>query len=218
MSAELEIARLVTSTIKRVLGPTIILGSGTYFDYENPEGSSITLEDVAYGLAFEGRFAGQCVSRKTGRRVMYGSGQHSVLSSYVIEEKYALPALWHEAGEAPCGDMTGPLKSINPGYKAIEKRCEKAIKANFSIPEGDPLAIKRVDVRLLTTERRDLINWSGEKWTNADDHEPYAFEIEPWDLQDAAQAFIDRHYELTEGRGPSDLLLRLMQPLGFYLS
>ncbi len=207
---------LVNSTIRRALGPTIILGSGTYFDYENPEVSEITLEDVAYGLAFEGRFAGQCVSRKTRKRVMYSSGQHSVISSYAIDPQYALPMLWHESGEAPCGDMTGPLKSLNPVYKSIEKRCEKAINNKFSIPVGDAVVMKKVDVRLLVTERRDLINWEGEKWSADDQHEPYDFEIVPWSLDDAAQAFIDRHRELAEGARPTKLLLKLMQPMGFY--
>ena len=32
----------------------ILLGSGTYFDYQHPETSRLTIEDIAYGLAMPG--------------------------------------------------------------------------------------------------------------------------------------------------------------------
>lgn len=199
MSTATEIEALRESTIRRALGPTILLGSGTYFDFCNPEGSSITIEDIAYGLAYEGRCAGQCYSRILKRRVFYSVAEHCVRMSFAVPGELALEALLHEVGEAVCGDMTAPLKSLNPSYKAIEKRCEAAILAKFGVTMTNPLEIKRADVRMLATERRDLLPWKGEQWSNDDQMKPYDFEIVPWDPDFAAQSFLRRYGVLTNG-------------------
>ncbi|AWI57151.1 hypothetical protein [Sinorhizobium fredii] len=200
--AELNnIERMRESTIRRAIGPTILLGSGTYFDFDDPESSEITIEDVAYGLGYEGRFAGQCVSRILGGRVFYPVAQHCVLMSHAVEPKLARQALWHEAGEAVCGDMTGPLKSKNPSFKADEKRCEAAILARFGVQITDPEAIKRADIRMLATERRDLLPWNGERWTVEDCALPYDFEIIPWGPDAAAETWLRRARELEASHG-----------------
>src|SRR6185295_17716604 len=91
-------------TIRRIIGPTILLGSGNYYDFENPIFSQLTIEDFAYGLAFQSRFAGQCVSRRTGKRVFYPIAQHCVIMSYAVEPEHAYAALMHEGGEPVCHD------------------------------------------------------------------------------------------------------------------
>ncbi|MBX4920978.1 hypothetical protein HJA76_14890 [Rhizobium bangladeshense] len=185
------------SVIRKAIGPTILLGSGTYFDFEDPESSQITIEDIAYGLAFEGRCAGQCYSRILERRVFYSVAEHCVRMSRVVRPDLALEALLHEVGEAVCGDMTAPLKSLNPSFKAIEKRCEAAILDRFGVRITDPVELKRADVRMLATERRDLLLWRGERWSIAD-IEPYEFEIVPWSPDVAAEQFLCRYRELSE--------------------
>lgn len=195
--SEAVINQMRESTIRRAIGPTILLGSGTYFDFEDPESSEITLEDVAYGLAFAARCAGQCVSRRTGKRVFYSVAEHCIRMSHAVSVDIALQALWHEAGEAVCGDMTAPLKSLNPSYKAIEKRCEAAIQKRFGITITDPVAIKEADVRMLATERRDLMPWNGERWTAEEKAQPFQFWIEPMTRDEAAEHFIQRHYHLA---------------------
>ncbi|WP_246828120.1 hypothetical protein [Rhizobium binae] len=184
--------------IRRAIGPTILLGSGTYFDFEDPENSDITIEDVAYGLAFEGRNSGQSYSRILRKRVFYSVAEHCVRMSVAVQEHLALQALMHEAGEAVCGDMNAPLKSLNPSFREVEKRCEAAILKKFGITITDPVEIKRADLRMLATERRDLLPWMGERW-GIDDHEvsPYDFEIIPWTQDVAAEAFLARYAFLT---------------------
>ncbi|NTH50509.1 hypothetical protein G6L09_05910 [Agrobacterium rhizogenes] len=195
--SEALINQMRESTIRRAIGPTILLGSGSYFDFEDPESSEITLEDVAYGLAFTGRCAGQCVSRFTGKRVFYSVAEHCVRMSYNVSVHIALQALWHEAGEAVCDDMTAPLKSLNPSYKTIEKRCEAAIQKRFGITITDPVAIKEADIRMLATERRDLMPWNGERWTAEEKVIPFQFQIDPWTGEEAAQRWLRRHHELS---------------------
>jgi hypothetical protein len=216
MNDDSEVARLTASTIKTAIGPTIILGSGNYFDYVDPDGSQITLEDVAYGLGYEGRFAGQCYSRILKRRAFYSSAQHSVLMSYAVDEGHEMEALMHEAGEAVCGDMTGPLKSLSPDYKAIEKNCERAILSKFELSIRHKVEIKTADVRMFVTERRDLTAWNGEDWSvdQGDGIAPYGFSVIPWSPDDSALAFLDRYKELTEPGFRSILLGRLCGEAG----
>lgn len=184
-------------TVRMEKGPTILLGSGNYHDYDAPERSLITIEDFAYALAFESRFRGQCVEQSTGLRVFYSIAQHCVIGSYEgrdAEECFAI--LMHEAGEPVCGDMVSPLKRKLPAFKTVEKAQEAAISARFGVVTTDPHYVKNVDYRLWATERRDLLPWNGESWTLADDIEPYAARIVPVGPYDAARMFIARWIEL----------------------
>lgn len=192
-----DIEAMKAASIRKAIGPTILLGSGGYFDFEDPENSPITIEDVAYGLAYTCRFAGQCFSRVLRRRVFYSVAEHCVRMSSEVPVALAYDALMHELGEPVCGDMTGPLKSLCPDYKRIEKRCEAAGMKRFGVTMSDPDTIKLYDLRMLATERRDLLNWHGEDWSANHRAEPFAFEIIPWDADAAAAEFLRRFYELA---------------------
>lgn len=188
--------------VHRVKGPTILLGSGTYFDFEDPESSEITIEDVAAGLAGCSRFAGQCVSIRSGRRVRYSVAEHCVRGSRVAPPALRYPFLMHEAGEAVCGDMTGPLKTLVPNFRTIEKRCERAIMARFDVPEFDHDALKEIDLRMLRTEKRDLCPSRPEdSWSGLDAFEPYDdFDVvRPWDFEHAIAMFLSRFDDLRRG-------------------
>ena len=190
------------ATIHRVVGPTILLGSGTYFDYESPETSEITIEDVAYGLAHEGRFSGQCVRRSNGRRCLYVVAQHCVLASHLVPAGHEYDALMHEVGEAPCGDMSSPLKSICPDFKAIEKRAEAALLERFRVPMRDKQLIKEYDIVMLAWERRDLLPWNGERWGTETAYQIPDQTLVPWSPRRAAREFLFRFREVA----PDDVL------------
>ncbi len=192
-----DLEALRAASIHRIKGPTILLGSGSYFDFEAPDAAELTIEDIAYGLAYACRFAGQCVQRSTGRRVFYSVAQHCVEMSRRGPPELAFDLLMHEAGEATCGDMTGPLKSLCPDYKAVEKRCEAAALARFGVSMADPAAVKLWDLRMLATERRDLLPWKGEEWAVTGGAEPLPEPIEPWAPDVAAVEFLIRYYLLA---------------------
>lgn len=185
------------SNIHQINGPTILLGSGTYFDFDNPEAAELTIEDVAYSLSFQSRFTGHCVSRKTGRRVYYPISQHCVVMAGHAEPGHKMAALMHEVGEATCGDMSSPLKSICPDYKHVEKRCEAAGLYRFGIKVPDPAYIKHLDMRMLATEQRDLTPTKGETWGTLNGFEPFEAEIFPWEIPHAAaEIFLETYHQL----------------------
>ncbi len=186
-----------TAPIHHIIGPTILLGSGTYFDFDNPEGSELTIEDVAYGLAFQSRFSGQCVSRRTGKRVYYSVAQHCIIMAGYAEPGSKMAALMHEVGEATCGDMSSPLKSKCPDYKAVEKRCEAAGLSRFGVVTRSHAYIKELDLRMLATEQRDLMPSDGHTWGTVEGRRPFEAEIFPWqDPHGAAEAFLEMYHQL----------------------
>lgn len=186
--------------------PTIILGSGTVFDYRCPEEATLTIEDIAYGLASCSRFAGQAISRRTGRRVRYNVAEHCVRMSEVCRPEIAYPTLMHELGEPTCGDLPAPLKKILPEFAAIEKRCEAAALAAFEVPMSPEVKaeIKLLDLRMCVTEKlflrpasySDAARAVDRKWDAAT--VPLDIEIvDPWGFEEAAERFLRRFAEVA---------------------
>ncbi|TPL54933.1 hypothetical protein FJ937_04645 [Mesorhizobium sp. B2-4-4] len=188
------------NSIRTSIGPTILLGSGNFFDYDDPENSRVTLSDFAYSLAFTTRFSGQCVSRRTGKRVFYSVAQHCEIMSRLVPGSQAYAALMHESGETVCGDLNTPLKSKLSDYRQIEKRCSNAIMTAFGVVDVDHVLIKAYDVRLWATERRDLMNWDGRRWAEDDDAQPFDLEIVPLGPYDAAESFLARFNQIAPRR------------------
>jgi 5'-deoxynucleotidase YfbR-like HD superfamily hydrolase len=166
------------TNIRYAKGPTILMSSGVYFDYLYPEETPITIDDYVNGLLSEGRYRGQTINKVTGYGVRYTVLQHAYLAAVEAKQHakelglskdaaddLAFEALMHESGEVVCGDMTSPLKSLLPEYKVIEKRCEKAIGDSFGVKGNYHDIVKEIDNRLWMTERRDMLNWSGEEWS-----------------------------------------------------
>jgi len=183
--------------IRHETGPTILLGSGGYFDYDAPEESKLTIEDYAYALAFTCRFAGQCVHPKSGKRIFYSVAQHCEILSHIVPAELAYGALMHESGEVVCGDLTSPLKSKLPEYKAIEKHCAAAIERQFMVSADGINALKQYDVRMWATEREQLLNWDGNRWGPGDDAAPFEIRIDPVGPHRAAKAFLNRFNKLA---------------------
>jgi hypothetical protein len=175
-------------TVRRIVGPTILLASGEYFDFLAPDASRFTIEDIAHGLSHVCRFAGHC-------RSFYSVAQHSVFVSQVVPPEHAFAGLMHDAAEAFVGDMPKPLKVLLPEYGAIEKAVEAVIAARFDLPTPLPKTIKEADIRMLATEQRDLMN-NRDQWEHCHGREPYPFTIDPLPPTQARINFLLRYHEL----------------------
>lgn len=142
----------------------IMLVSGTLFDLARPETSAVTLHDIAYALGRICRFAGH-----TSR--FYSVAEHCVHVARLVPFDLGRAALLHDGSEALIGDVSRPLKSMLPQYKAIEARIETMLARRFAL-EGDlPLAlhhpdVKAADLAMCAAEARALMPnapgyWSG---------------------------------------------------------
>ena len=171
--------------------PDILLRSGNFFNFLTPEASTITVEDIASGLANEARFNGQTHS-------FYSVAQHSVLVSLIVPPACAWEALFHDCAESVMKDIPKPLKRLLPDYQALEHKVEVAILAKLGISLPLHPSIKEADLILLMTEKRDLmpphdhLEWPGVL--------PMLATIVPLAPVEAYGYFMDRYRQLVAQR------------------
>ena len=146
----MEAGHVHSPTVRRIVGPTILLQSGNYFDFMAPEDCTFTIEDIAHGLSNVCRFGGQC-SR------FYSVAQHSVHVAELLPPEHKLAGLLHDAAEALIGDVPKPLKDMLPDYRALEKRIEAVVAERFGVSAQLPAAVKDADVQMLATEQNQLM-------------------------------------------------------------
>lgn len=113
----------------------------------NPLPSDICIKDIAHALSLINRFGGHTP-------LPYSVAAHSVHVSRLVDDRFALHGLLHDAAEAYLGDVVRPLKSHLHGYELIESLCESAIEKSLGFkwyPEALH-AVKRADNLALRTE------------------------------------------------------------------
>jgi hypothetical protein len=174
--------------------PDILTASGHYFDFIHPEKNVIDLFDIANALSNLCRFNGHTSS-------FYSVAQHSVLVSHLVPQEFAMAGLLHDAAEAYVGDMTRPLKNLLPWYKKIERDVEQVIFSFFGLPPDLPACVKDADLKMLSTEQRDLMPAHDDEWALISGIEPLSAIIEPWTPREARSKFIDRYQEITSVLG-----------------
>lgn len=167
----------------------ILTRSGKHFDFSDPQPDQVDIIDIAWGLAKECRFAGQCMG-------FYSVAQHSVLVSEIVPAELALEGLLHDASEAYCKDIPMPLKAMLPDYKAIEQRVDRAIRAAFGLPEVCSPEIKRADIILLATERRDLMPHDPAPWAILEGVAPLPKQVRPISIPEALDWFMQNYIDL----------------------
>lgn len=170
--------------------PEILIRSGSYFSFVEPEKSTFTLDDIALTLSRICRYGGH-IDRH------YSVAQHSVLTSYLVEDRFKFSALMHDAAEAFTGDIPSPLKMLLPDFRAIELRVEKVIFERFGVMFPLPPEVKAADKMMLAIEKRDVVR--------NDDFWPYLegvvpdenMTIIPVSAEAAYDMFMQRYRELT---------------------
>lgn len=181
----------------------ILMGSGNYFDCFSPETSKITDEDIAYGLGFQTRFRGQTVEQANQRRCMYVIADHSLRVAALVSPRQRLAALMHEAGEVIWGDMATPQKRMLRDFKEAEMITCRAVWRLYGISDIDEEEIKRADLTMLATERRDLMPATTEIWEQIANVDPLPDVVVPLDPHEAAKRFLS---ELQQLRAERDLV------------
>ncbi len=203
-------AAAAAAHVRRIIGPTILMGDGLYFDFELPDASAMTIEDYAWGLAANGRFAGQTRYRCTdmpnqiGPRCIYNVCQHVVLLAMQmlddgLPRELAYEGLMHESDEVVWPDIAGPAKLLlPPEVKALIKRSGDAIDRRFAVTGRHKQTVKLYDIRMLATEKRELMPQAGsDSWSFTAGYEPFDFRIACWSPETAVEHFLRLYRKLT---------------------
>ncbi len=166
--------------------------SGHHFDYADPDINSICISDIAHALSNECRYAGHCPQ-------FYSVAQHSVLTSMIVPPAFALEALLHDAAEAYCKDIPSPLKALLPSYRSVEARIDAVIRRKFGLPAVNSPEVKRADLIMLATERRDLEIDTETFWPMLEGIPVSDLVVFPLMPTQAERAFFERWDELSQG-------------------
>lgn len=135
-------------TKKNVSGMnTIMLASGKYFDFNDPENSDFDIEDIAHSLSHMCRYVGHTP-------YFYSVAEHSIHTSYMVPDEHKLQALLHDAAEAFIGDVSTPLKNLLPDYRRLEKRVERAVFRRLGVDYPFHSSVKEADKLMLLAEQK----------------------------------------------------------------
>lgn len=143
----------------------ILTHTGRMVDLLAPDPDDIDPRDIAHALSHLCRFTGHCLH-------FYSVAQHSVHVACLLPRELRFVGLMHDATEAYVADMATPLKNLLPGYQEIEAGVWAAVATRFNLPQELPPAVKRADLVMLATEKRDLLPNHPEPWPSLANVQP----------------------------------------------
>lgn len=178
-------------------GPYIRLRSGSKFYFLHPDFSQIPLSDLVHNLAGTNRYTGSsaisvaqhCVSAAVFACTVYG------------DLELAKGMLVHDLGESVMGDVSAPLKSLLPEYKALERAVDLEVERRFGVQFLKHPLFKEVDDRTWLTEL-PWVYWSHFNYRQDYDGELEPFQVPPgavlcgWSRDVAAKNWFRAHQRL----------------------
>lgn len=176
----------------------IQLSDGRGFDLQAPRVPSIQV--IAASSAKLCRFVGHVTD-------FYSVAQHSVLVSQIVDPKWAMAALLHDASETITGDCSSPLKAMLQEFRWLENRYQFAINETYC-PElnHDQVcidAVRAADLAMLAAERYCLMPaedpdgvWDWVERTIV----PAQVNVKPVCWEEAGLMFLRRYDELRVAR------------------
>lgn len=167
--------------------------SGRYIDVLAPWAGDIQLGDIAHHLANLCRFSGAV-------REFYSVAQHSVMVASILPPALRLAGLLHDASEAYLGDVISPIKRHIPSYQYMEELVMAAVEQRFTLDltTQDRAVIKRADLVLLATERRDLMPADKTEWPILAGVAPLQERIRPLPPAEAVAAFMAAYEQYSQ--------------------
>lgn len=149
--------RTVDATGRERIGDWIQVISGNPFWPLDPRPHEIELNDIAWALGMQCRYAGHVKS-------FYSVAEHSVLVSQAVPPEHAMWGLLHDATEAYLVDLPRPIKRCVPEYARAEDRLAECIAERFGLCWPMPAAVKQADTEILHVERVALLAPSVLPW------------------------------------------------------
>lgn len=166
--------------------------SGAKMNYNYPEESDVTLDDLASALSNICRFSGHLPK-------FYSVAQHLVNTSRIVPAEFAFDALMHDTAEAFTNDLPTPLKWSLPIFKELETRIEAAMAERFNFQFPYPPDVKTADTIMLLLEKKyvklDERDWPAYRDIEFE-HMKDRVDLKPWQPQRAKREFLERFEEL----------------------
>lgn len=173
----------------------ISLLSGAKFNYNKPEESDVTIEDIASALSNVCRFSGHLPR-------FYSVAQHLCNTSRIVPVEHAFTALMHDTAEAFTNDLPTPLKWALPIFKELEVKIESAMGEKFGFQYPYPAEVKEADTIMLMLEKY-YVKEDNSVWPN---YEQYTkrkvsryldlVDLDSWQPRRAKREFLERYEEL----------------------
>lgn len=178
-------AEMADAAARHIKGHTIAWGLGQCYNFDDPNPEIISLEDAAYAWAYTVRWRGQ--TRQDGGRPFYGVGQHLLFGAEELmgdgyDEADVVGFLFHEDDEVVLLDFPGPAKAALPEFRPFAKRQGEALRRRFNITIPNPDLMKRWDIRMMVTEKRDLMpGHEGDRFHTSDHDTIMEAEFRPFE-------------------------------------
>lgn len=166
--------------------------SGAKMNYNKPEESDVTLDDLASALSNICRFSGHLPK-------FYSVAQHLVNTSRIVPVEFAFDALMHDTAEAFTNDLPTPLKWAFPVFKQLEEKIEAAMADRFGFNYPYDPAVKTADTIMLLLEKK-YVKLDEREWPVYDgiefEHMFDRVDLKPWQPIRAKREFLERFEEL----------------------
>jgi hypothetical protein len=167
--------------------------TGRHFHPFLPSPREVCIEDIAHSLANQCRFGGHC-------KEFYSVAQHCFLMGCMANGPLVGEALLHDAAEAYIVDIPRPIKQALP-LQDIEARIESCIAERFGLSYPWSHELHALDLRMLATEKQELMRDSGSEWEALEGVEPFGLKIHVWKPFEAKLMFLRMFKNLcNEGR------------------
>ena len=129
--------------------PYILTYSNKQFHFLSDDVSEVDINDIAKALSQVNRYTGHT-------KMPYSVAEHSVHVASLLPPEYQLAGLLHDASEAYLNDISSPLKSLLPDYRAIEETVQNKILRHFGVTaehmEDAEKHVKYADITLYFSE------------------------------------------------------------------
>lgn len=178
---------------------------GRAFDLLTPRPGDVDFDEIAETLAGLPRF-----NRHTLRA--YSIAEHSCRVADAMPKPLRIHGLLHDAHEFALGDQTTPWReallaklphvagqvayALDDMKHNVDEAIYIAAGLPFPVPPDVRALVKRADLQLLATEKRDLMAPCDRPWCEG--VEPLPQRIEPWGPAKAKREFLDRLADLTQ--------------------
>lgn len=150
--------------------------TGRAFSFSAPSPRDVDVRDIAHSLGMQCRYNGHT-------QKFYSVAEHCVVMATMVPVELIIHALLHDAAEAYVSDVVRPLKVLLPQFRDIERTIEWVIYEHFcvSLPGAtERAAIERADLRMLRTERDQLLDEPPQPWAMVEDVSPFPLALQCW--------------------------------------